>query len=153
MEQDIQVSHSRPYHPQTLGKDERFHRSLKAELLAGPPFADLEAAGRALARWRAVYNAERPHEALGLAVPASRYRPSPRPYRETPAAFDYAPGDLVRRVQQHGEVSLLGRSVRLPKAFRGKDVAFRPAGEDGVFDAVFRTQVIATVDIRCQNPE
>ena len=30
-----------PYHPQTLGKDERFHRTLKAELLGGPPFGDL----------------------------------------------------------------------------------------------------------------
>ena len=35
------LSHSRPDHPHTLGKDERFHRTLRAELLGGPPFGDL----------------------------------------------------------------------------------------------------------------
>jgi transposase InsO family protein len=148
MEQDIRISHSRPDHPQTMGKDERFHRSLKAEVLAGLPFADLAAAGRAFDHWRSVYNIQRPHEALELAVPASRYQPSPRNYIETIAPFEYAPGDIVRRVQQGGRVSLLGRCVRVPKAFRGKAVAFRPTAHDGVFEAVFRTQMITTIDIR-----
>jgi len=148
IEHDIRISHSRPYHPQTMGKDERFHRSLKAEVLSGPPFADLAAAERAFERWRNVYNTQRPHEALKLTVPASRYQPSPRDYIETIAPFEYAPGDIVRRVQQAGHVSLLGRNVKVSKAFRGKLVAFRPTTQDGVFDAVFRTQKIATIDIR-----
>jgi transposase InsO family protein len=83
IEHGIRISHSRPYHPQTMGKDERFHRSLKAEVLSGPSFADLAAADRAFERWRTVYNTQRPHEALELAVPASRYQPSPRDYVET----------------------------------------------------------------------
>lgn len=148
IEHGIKISHSRPYHPQTMGKDERFHRSLKAEVLSGPPFADLAAAERALDRWRAVYNTERPHEALELAVPASRYQPSPREYAETVAPFEYAPGDTVRRVQQGGHVSFLGHKIKVPKAFRGKTIAFRPTKDDGVFDIVFRTQAVATVDIR-----
>lgn len=148
MEQDIRIGHARPYHPQTMGKDERFHRSLKAEVLAGPAFADLAAAGRALERWRTVYNTQRPHEALDLSVPASRYRHSPRDYAEAPAPFEYAPDDIVRRVQQGGQISLLGRTVRLPKAFRGRAIALRPTAQDGVFHAVFRTQTIATIDIR-----
>jgi len=64
IEHGIRISHSRPYHPQTMGKDERFHRSLKAEVLSGPPFTDLAAAERALERWRSIYNTQRPHEAL-----------------------------------------------------------------------------------------
>jgi transposase InsO family protein len=148
IEHGIRISHSRPYHPQTMGKDERFHRSLKAEVLSGPAFADLAAAERAFERWRNVYNTQRPHEALELAVPASRYQPSPRDYVEIVAPFEYAPGDLVRRVQQGGHVSFLGRAVKLPKAFRGKAVAFRPTIHDGVFDVVFRTQTITTIDIR-----
>jgi transposase InsO family protein len=148
IEHGIRISHSRPYHPQTMGKDERFHRSLKAEVLCGLPFADLAAADRAFERWRIVYNTQRPHEALELAVPASRYQSSSRDYVETIAPFEYAPGDMVRRVQQGGRVSFLGRDLQLPKAFRGKAVAFRPTTQDGVFDVAFRTQRIATIDIR-----
>jgi len=148
IEHGIKISHSRPYHPQTMGKDERFHRSLKAEVLSAPPFADIAAAQRAFERWRIVYNTQRPHDALELAVPASRYQPSPRDYVETAAPFEYAPSDAVRRVQQGGHVSFLGRNLKVPKAFRGKVVAFRPTTNDGVFDVVFRTQTIATVDIR-----
>ena len=148
IEHGVRISHSRPYHPQTMGKDERFHRSLKAEVLSAPPFADIAAAACALESWRNVYNTQRPHEALELAVPASRYQPSPRDYVETIAPFEYAPGDIVRRVQQGGHVSFLGRALKLPKAFRSKAVAFRPTTQDGVFDVVFRTQMIATIDIR-----
>jgi transposase InsO family protein len=148
IEHGIRISHSRSYHPQTMGKDERFHRSLKAEVLSAPPFADIAAAASAFERWRNIYNTQRPHQALELAVPASRYQPSPRDYVETIAPFEYAPDDIVRRVQQGGHVSFLGRAVKLPKAFRSKAVAFRPATTDGVFDVVFRTQMIATVDIR-----
>jgi len=148
IEQGIKISHSRPYHPQTMGKDERFHRSLKAEVLSAPPFADIAAAERAFERWRTVYNTQRPHDALELAVPASRYQPSPRDYVETVPSFEYAPSDTVRRVQQGGHVSFLGCNLKVPKAFRGKAVAFRPTTQDGVFDVVFRTQTIASVDIR-----
>ena len=148
IEHGIKISHSRPYHPQTMGKDERFHRSLKAEVLSNARFADLGAADRAFERWRAVYNTQRPHEALALATPASRYRPSRRDYVEAIAPFEYAPDDIVRRVQQGGHVSLLGRAVKVPKAFRGKDIAFRPTQDDGRFEAFFRTQLIATLDLR-----
>src|SRR6266436_7127405 len=95
-----------------------------------------------------LYNSQRPHEALQLAVPASRYQPSPRDYVETVAPFEYASDDIVRRVQQGGHISFLGRALKVPKAFRGKAVAFRPTTQDGVFDVVFRTQRIATIDIR-----
>ena len=148
IEQGIMISHSRSYHPQTMGKDERFHRTLKSDVLGGLPFADLIAAARAFDRWRNVYNTQRPHEALELAVPASRYQPSPRDYVETTAPFEYGPTDIVRRVQKRGHISLLGRSIKVCNAFCGKAVAFRPTAQDGVFNAFFRTQMIATVDIR-----
>ena len=58
-----------------------------------------------------------------------------------------AKDDLIRRVQQHGFVSILGRSMRLCRAFAGKSVAFRPTDIDGVFDAWFRHQKIETIDL------
>jgi transposase InsO family protein len=144
----VRVSHSRPYHPQTMGKDERFHRSLKAEALSGGPFADLAQAARRLAEWREVYNRQRPHEGIGMAVPSSRYAASPREYRDTVAPFDYAPGDTVRRVQDGGKISLGGRTKRVPKAFRGRDIALRASEQDGVFDVFYRHQNIARLDFR-----
>jgi transposase InsO family protein len=79
----VGVSHGRAYHPQTQGKEERFHRSLKAEVLERNSFADLAACQLAFDRWRRIYNHERPHEALGLQPPVLRYRPSPRTFCES----------------------------------------------------------------------
>jgi transposase InsO family protein len=142
----VAVSHSRPYHPQTLGKDERFHRTLKAEVMRRP-LLDLADGQRRFDAWRRVYNRERPHEALADAVPAARYRPSARPYPEVLPSLEYLPGDLVRRVQAKGFTHLHGRVVRLPKAFHGQRVAFRPLEVDGHYAVVFATVQIAEVDL------
>jgi len=76
----ILVTHSRPRHPQTLGKDERFHRTLKAELLGeGIPWKRAECQSR-FDGWRMVYNCQRPHEALNMEVSANRYQLSPRSF-------------------------------------------------------------------------
>jgi transposase InsO family protein len=144
----IGVGHSRPYHPQTLGKDERFHRTLKAEVVQGRAFADLAQCQAAFDRWRDLYNLERPHAALDLAVPASRYQPSPRPYPPQLPPLTYGPDDQVRRVQQGGWISFRGRAVRLPRGFAGQPVALRPTTRDGVWQVVFATQQIAELDLR-----
>jgi transposase InsO family protein len=144
----VRVSHPRPYHPQTQGKDERFHRTLKAEVLRYECFHDLAHCQRRFDQWRGIYNHERPHEALGMAVPASRYRPSSRRFPEALPAIEYAPGDVVRKVQKGGAVSYRGREYRVSKAFCGYPVAFRPTITDGVMDLVFCNQTIAQVDLR-----
>lgn len=146
IEQGIRIAHSAPYHPQTMGKEERFHRTLKAEMLSGPPFDGLAQAERAFKRWRHVYNYERPHEALDMAVPADRYQASPRPYREIIEPFEYAPDDLVRRVHQNGAIAFRGRKWPLSRAFIGKEIALRPTSRDGVYTALFRHQTIRTID-------
>lgn len=144
----IGISHSRPLHPQTMGKDERFHRTLKAEVLGGPPFADLARCQQAFDRWRQVYNTERPHDALALAVPASRYAPSLRLFPEQLAPIEYGPGHVVRRVQQGGWISFKGRDFRLPKAFAGYPVGLVPTAIDGQWMAIFASRRIAQVDLR-----
>ncbi len=144
----VRFSHSRPYHPQTNGKDERFHRTLKRDVLHGHSYADLRACQHAFDGFREVYNAERPHEALALAVPASRYRASPRDYPETLPPVEYDPIDQVRRVQQGGWISFHGREIHIPKAFAGQSVALRPTPIDGVWDAIFIAHRIAQIDLR-----
>jgi transposase InsO family protein len=61
-----------------MGKLERLHRTLKAELLQGRRFLDFEAPQAGLDTWRRHDNHDRPHEALDGAVPASRYLMSQR---------------------------------------------------------------------------
>jgi transposase InsO family protein len=144
----IRFSHSAAYHPQTNGKDERFHRTLKRDVLYARQYADLAACQRAFEGFRAIYNGERPHEALNLAVPASRYCASPREYPETLAPIVYDPSDQVRRVQQGGWVSFHGHELHLPKAFAGQSIALRPTTADGLWDAIFVAQRIAHIDLR-----
>lgn len=105
MRLDIAIWHGRPHHPQTQGKVERFHRTVTAELGRDWRYPDLAACQQAFDAWRTVYNCERPHEALALATPASRYQPSRRPFPEVPPPLEYALGDQVRLVQPDGTIS------------------------------------------------
>lgn len=149
----IQVSHGRPFHPQTQGKTERFHRTLKAEVLQGRHFADLPACQTAFDQWRNVYNLERPHQALDLATPLSRYAPSPRSFPETLPSIEYGDGDLVRKVMAEGWVSFKGYEFRVGGALRGYPVALRPTAEDGVWRVWFMAHPIAEVDLRGPEPQ
>ena len=144
----IRISYSRPYHPQTNGKEERFHRSLKAEVLNGRSFAHLAQAQSAFDRWRQVYNHERPHEALQMQVPISRYRPSPRAFPEDLPAIDYGPDDDVVRVTWNGELRFRGQKYKVSSALHRHDVAIRPrANEDGIFDVFFAHHRCLTIDL------
>jgi len=144
----VEVSHSRPAHPQTQGKDERFHRTLEAEVLRGQHFRDLSHCQAQFDRWRACYNLERPHDALALAVPASRYHPSPRPLPDPLPAIEYAPGDIVRRVQSNGKLHYQGRVFRVSQALRGYPVALRPTTSDGRLMVYFCRHRVGEIDLR-----
>ena len=148
MQHGIGVLHGRPRHPQTQGKEERFHRTLDVELLQHNRFADLAACQSAFDRWRQVYNEQRPHEALALDTPASRYTPSPRCFRDPPAAPDYAITDTVRRVSPDGYVSFAGAKLKLSQAYAGHQVALRPTAQDGLWTIHFSRFVIAHIDLR-----
>lgn len=145
---DIPVSHGRPYHPQTQGKAERFHRSLAAELLGRQPLADLADCQRRFDDWRQVYNTERPHEAIGHRVPLDRCRPSQRPFPETLPDIEYDAGETLRTVDTDGRFSFRNRVLRTGKAFRGYRLAIRPTRDDGRFDICFGRHIIASFDLR-----
>lgn len=145
---NVPVSHGRPRHPQTQGKDERFHGTLKGELLDGRIFADLDQAQAAFDAWRDVYNHRRPHEALKLETPSSRYQPSRRSFPETIAPPEYEPQAHVRTVDPGGWFSFKGRIVNCPKAFAGRRLALRATDTDGLFDLCYRSHILAQVDLR-----
>lgn len=117
--------HGRAFHPQTQGKEERFHRTLKAELLSRAELRDLGQAQAAFDEWRGTYNLVRPHEALGMAVPASRYACSERRYPERLPELEYAPGERTRRVRRDGSIRWEGGPCYIGEAFAGEWVALR----------------------------
>lgn len=145
----VVVLHGRPRHPQTQGKLERLNRTLKDELLKRRVggFADLRDVQTGLEAWREAYNRQRPHEALGMEVPASRYTPSGRAYPEQLPRIEYDAADTVRKVQHSGWISYRGRDFRLPKAFHGNPVALRPTEADGQIAVYFCRQRIALIDL------
>jgi transposase InsO family protein len=149
----ILITHSRPRHPQTLGKDERFHRTLKAELLGTSIPWKRDESQRRFDQWRMVYNSERPHEALNMRVPASVYQISQRPFTEKLEEIQYAPDDIVRKVQACGIIWVGGAEYKIPNAFRGERVALRPRPqEDGSLDVFFCKQKIAHINLKKKDP-
>ena len=143
----VAVSHGRPAHPQTQGKEERFHRTLLAEAITGRAFADLAAAQVAFDRFRDVSNLERPHQALGLATPASRYRPSPRTFPDALPPIEYGPDDLVRKVQGKGQIFVGGRTFHVGQAFHGYPVALRPTRDEAVKEVFFCHRRLGLLDL------
>lgn len=142
----IGVSFSRPLHPQTNGKDERFHRSLKAEVLAGQDFTSLAEVASRFARWRSIYNGYRPHEALAMRTPDELYRVSPRAFPETLPAIEYASSDQIRKVQDDGCISYKGRTIRVGAALHGLPVALRVNPERNAIDVYLCHQRILKLE-------
>jgi len=144
----VELIHSRPYHPQSRGKNERFHRSLEEEVMSLRPLATRDDAQRAFDRWRQVYNHQRPHGALAHRVPASRYRPSHRPFPRKLAEPHYEEGTITRKVPAtKGYVSFRGNNWKVPDAFTGERLAIRPLQHDGQYGVFFASHLIATIDL------
>ena len=147
----IQIVHSRPYHPQTLGKDERLHRTLKAELISRSSLQTLDHCQHAFDNWRPVYNEQRPHEALNMLPPATRYQPSSQRFPDPLPPVQYDIGDTVRKVQATGRVYFRNQRFRVGKAFKGQSVAIRPLNQNGDFGVFFCNQRIARISLGQHN--
>lgn len=143
----VNVVHSGAYHPQTIGKDERFHRTLVDELIRRQVFRDLGHAQECFDPWRETYNWQRPHHSLDLAVPASRYQPSPRPYPENLPPFEYPDHTITRRVDEKGQISFRNRPFRVGKALHGQTIGLRERDIDGQYDVFFRHQKVAQINL------
>ena len=148
----IQVVHGRPYHPQTQGKDERLHRTFKEELLREQHFFDLKDCQEKFEVWRSMYNYERPHQALNMQPPATRYQPSLRLFTGHFPLIEYEPGDLLRHTDIYGRIQFHAKRFHVGKAFCQSVVALRPTTVEGVFHVFFFKQKIAQISLRTHQP-
>jgi len=133
-----------PASPQQNGRLERLHLTLKQDT-ASPPAASLRAQARRFATFCRVYNEERPHEALGMTVPASLYMPSPRRWGGRLRSPEYASGKIVRRVRMNGEIKWRGELVWLSSALIGEPVGIEE-DEDGLWRVRFGPVLLGTID-------
>jgi transposase InsO family protein len=112
-----------PRRPTTTGKIERFHRTLRQEFLTGRVFDDLASAQAQLEDWVRTYNTDRPHSALGMATPASRFTPTPAgPPADDSALLGERTGEgwISRRVAANGIVSVSWQQISCGKHRAGR---------------------------------
>ncbi len=139
-----------PRTPTTTGKIERFHGSLRREMMNdGVPFADLLAAQAAADAWAEEYNTTRPHQGIGMASPAGRFSTAaakgeedllplrlpavlalapgpaqdPAPVPAVPS-YDGGPVEFDRVVPASGNMQVAGRQFWLGTARAGMTVRF-----------------------------
>lgn len=144
----IQVSHSRPGHPQTQGKLERLHRTLKAELLSRYSFDDMKEAQAGFDYWKGIYNEVRPHDALNLDVPLDHYRSSTKLYPDKLSDITYEENSLIRKVQKDGMISYQGKQFLIGTPFYSYPVKLVANDENSNFiDIYFCHQKILILDL------
>lgn len=151
MQLGIRLLHGRPYHPQTQGKIERWHRTITSAVFSPILYPDLDHVQTAFDTFLRCYNQERPHEALDNDVPINRYQPSPRslPDRIEPPHYD--DGCAVRKIRRSGEMHYQGARYRISEALSGEWVGIQPTTTDGIVDVYYYTQRIRTIQLKEAN--
>lgn len=121
--------------PQQNGAHERMHRELKADT-ARPPAATAKLQQQRFDAFRAIWNYERPHEALGQKPPGLLWEPSPREYPEKLPKPEYPGHYEVRIVRSRGEIKFKGHKLFLSHALAHERVGLEEV-DDGVWSVRF----------------
>ena len=146
MDLDILPIHGRIKHPQTQGKIERFHRTMKQELLNHVRIVDIADAQNKFVIWRDKYNNLRPHEALGMRTPGEVYEPSKKQYKENVEKFEYGGEYHIIKVNNWGYARFAGYQVYLSETMADQYIEFRPGQNGETFIACYRNFRIAEFD-------
>jgi len=135
--------------PTTTGKIERFHKTLRAELLTGRRFDSLHHAQQVLDAWVADYNLRRPHQAIAMVVPARRFQPDaavPSPTIQPSQPVIVSPTEITRRVSASGLIGVCYQQVSAGRHLAGQVVTVRL--HPTVLQVFFAGQLIRTVPRR-----
>jgi transposase InsO family protein len=137
--------------PTTTGKIERFHKTLRAELLTGRRFDSLALAQQVLDAWVDDYNTQRPHQGIAMAVPARRFQPptaaaTPVPAVQSRQPLAVGPTEVTRRVSASGLIGVCYQQVSAGRHLAGQIVTVRL--HPTLLQVFFAGQLIRTVPRR-----
>jgi transposase InsO family protein len=142
----VALIHSRPYHPQTLGKLERFHRTMKEWLADHPKAATSAELQDQLDTFRHHYNDERPHQGIDDVTPLERYEAGPAAELNLPVVPPLAAvpsGAIVRKVSACGTLAYRGWQFQVGSAWNGTHL--RVAEIDGIVHLYYGEQLVRAV--------
>ena len=148
MEYGVLPIHGRIMHPQTQGKEERFHRTMDVELLKLIEIENMVHAQECFDSFRSCYNNERPHEALNMGVPAEFYRASQRKKPTKIIEWEYPNESVLRKVKPTGYFSFGNQGYFLSEAFGEKTVAVRESSLENCINVYFRDFRIARINVK-----
>lgn len=140
--------HGRIKHPQTQGKEERFHRTMKEELLKREEISDIFDAQKKFDVFRECYNNERPHEAIGMNVPADIYHASTRKFPDKLREWAYPDGFELRKIKTTGFITYGGQGYFLSEAFGGLTVGIRESKVEGCVNLYYRQFKIGRISAK-----
>lgn len=135
-----------PGKPQQNGIHERMHETLKAEATV-PPAANLKAQQRRFDAFRLQFNEQRPHEAIGMKMPAELYKVSSRKLPKQIEPFDYPNHHFVRRVSRAGTIRMHANQFFLTTTLCEDYVGLEEV-DDGVYEVYFCFYQIGRYDLR-----
>lgn len=137
----IDLERSRPGCPQDNGGHERLHRDIAREL-EGVQHEQRQAA---FETWRREFNEERPHQALGMRVPAELYQASVRKWKGTPEQISY-PGMATRRVEKVGAIWYENQRIFISQALAGWDLGLGYRTQE-VMEVYFAQLLLGVLEI------
>lgn len=146
IKQGVVLRYSGIGHPQTQGKVERFHRTLKARTRHRGEPVTMREWQKWAAEFRREYNHERPHEALGMKTPAEVYKAENlRPYQEQPREWEYS-GGIIKRLNTQGMLYYQARTYFVSEALAAEQV--RVDEFDGKLVVTFRHLTVREIEVR-----
>jgi transposase InsO family protein len=145
LKQGVILRYSGVGHPQTQGKVERFHQTLKSRTRHRGAPTTLGEWERWAMEFRHEYNHERPHESLGMQTPAEAYRPvNLRAYQEEPRDWEYT-GGTVKRLNTQGLLYYRQRTYFVSEALAAERV--RVDELDGKLLVTFRHMTVREIEL------
>ncbi len=140
----IAIERIKPGNPQQNGRHERMHLTLKREA-ARPPASNQIQQQERFDLFREEFNAERPHEALGMKTPAGVCTPSPRPYGGLPD-LDYPLHDRDILVTACGRICLHRKKINVSTVLAGQRLGIKEV-DDAIWLVSFMAYDLGYIDL------